>query len=243
LSPGAEGAQCSVARGRPAVSVRSVALALLFGSGLGCVHERVALPTPPGADAPRDVRLAAYRALRPVRRTDAASGWSDAVVPVPQNRRGPWKGNIEQRPSDMRDAYLDLGNGTRVTHAADLLPVVPEDSHAAAFALKEMHDERIATSAQQVAIGSGAVAVAGFIAGLFIHVNAQPGSSDAGQVAALGAAGAGVISGAVAGFVSAWYSGTSAQARASAFKAYDGSLRDGLGLRAQDVDPYLAVEP
>jgi hypothetical protein len=129
-----------------------------------------------------------------------------------------------------------LANGMRVRYAEDLLPVVPDSSVAARHAYEEIQDERVIRSAEYLGVGSSLVALTGFLVAYTVDRAPSTRGPDSVVVPALTAAGTGLLVGAVAAVVAAWYGRNSMEARLSAFQSYNESLREGLGLRPEDVD-------
>jgi hypothetical protein len=224
--------------------LRPVLRAVVLVAGAGCAHEHVTLNPAPSADAPRADRLAAYSSLRPVGAGDAPATNDRSAVNLPQtpgrfsftrSTNAPSQG-WRPAPGDQHSPFLDLANGTRVRYAEDLLPVIPDSSVTARHAFDEMRDERVVRSAEYLGVGSSLVAVTGFVVAYTVNRGPPSHGPDAVLVPALAAAGTGLLVGAVAAVVAAWYGRNSVEARLNAFQSYNDSLREGLGLRPEDVE-------
>ncbi len=166
---------------------------------LGCATEaHVRLRAPPG-DAAEQMRLAAYESLR----------------------------------ADPRRAYLDetlgelrLGDGTSVSHAEDILPVVPPRSRAALAARESESMERWAT--RLLVAGTLTTILAGVLAVRALNAEAEEtaGTEDTALPYYLGGIGLGVVVAALSA-VPEWQAN---DARHDAFTHYDAALRHRLRL-------------
>jgi hypothetical protein len=228
--------------------VRPVLIAALVITCLGCAHEHVKLDPTPGLEASRADRLAAFTALRPIGSGDAPPSADSTGVRLPE---GPGRfsfsrsTNVPSRgwrpaPGDQHSPFLDLANGTRIRYAEDLLPVVPDTSLTANHAYEEMADERVVRAAEYLGVGSGVVAISGFVIAFTVN-RGNPKEPDAVMVPAISAAVVGLAVGAVSAVLAAWYGRDSVEARLSAFQSYSESLRTGLGLKPEDVDTALTA--
>lgn len=177
---------------------------LVLGVCIGCVP-RVRLPEPPARDAPLAERNQAYLALVPVGRVDLVMTKNGGEV-------GRWA------------EYLELGNGQRVAHPADLLPAVLPGSPTAVQAARftdhrTRHSISVAVASSIVAVGL--VVLTGFLFGPASRPSFAP------------FIGLGIVM--VGGLSYAWTvveSAISNHARGEAFNSFRADLAERLGFSA-----------
>jgi hypothetical protein len=188
------------------VSVAALLLLVTSGGSAGPPHVRLEAPA---AGAPAAERVAAYAELR---RLDA----SETVVVD-------GRGDVVESSGD----FLALGSGQVVTHAEDLLPVVPPESATAKAAARARH---LDDAARPYQVAGLVVGVAGLALGGYSLAN------DDG--AALPLLGLGLVfAGTGIAAVPTIRADQQAEAeRISAFEHYDADLRRRLDLCVSGLD-------
>lgn len=165
-----------------------------------CAHVRLSAPT---ASAPGEDRVAAYEQLQPVDYQETAT-------------------SVDGTSYTSAD-YVLLGDGTKVTFADDLLPLVPRDSSAA----ESMRLSRLYRNVNHLLFGGGVIAVLG---GLFL---AGEGRSEGSTL--LTAAGTTLaVSGVISFTLLNWSANRSSEAASKAFREYDAALRRRLHVCSRD---------
>jgi hypothetical protein len=157
----------------------------------------------PAANAPEEERVRAYARLRPVDRSVSR----ESVVSPDQGKRN---------RTSHRTNFIVLGNGQKVEHVEDLLPVVPADSDMANDARASVSLDRLGTIA--IVVGIAAAGATGVL--FLVSEDEYPGPLTFG-----GAAASGLVIG--IGFGARVQSGHRAS---RAFTAYDFALRRHLDL-------------
>jgi hypothetical protein len=170
----------------------------------GCFPAARALTAPP-RDASWDERSSAYQRLRPtsVHQNDILDG--DTCVAI-----------------DARDHSLRLADGTPVHQGAELAPLVDDDSPTATAVRRERHHETWRQRLLVAGVASLATGAAVTLASLF-GAEDEPGPvfySGAGLAAA----------GGVAAIVSLQFRRRAVDARLTAYRTFDASLRSRLGV-------------
>lgn len=198
---------------------RLILLAVSAVVATGCMTGvRVQLREPPSKDAPLEARRTFYEENRPVA---VSSAWQMGSRTYPGT------------------SFLILEDGTRVDDQMDLLPSVLATSATARAAKRaqQAHDDYVAWSA-----GGFAIVVLGAVAGaasaIALPAREQSEQGELGLVlGTAGMVGAGVIG--IGGGLALWYgtakSRTFYDETAAAFRAYDASLGERLGLSRDDI--------
>lgn len=191
----------------------------LFASG--CLP-RVTLPTPPPASAPVEQRTAALRDLEPLAISTSTS----------MSRHGAVTNHVD---------FMLLGNGQRVSNAADLLPVVDPESPTADYARRS--EEGLTKASVAVAITGlmlvgGAATVLATIPALASSSSTGPHSLDLTPFIVGASLELGSLVPLILGVV--WGSTTTLD-RQSAFLTYPRDLHRRLGL--EEPAPALAPPP
>jgi hypothetical protein len=181
--------------------LRYVPLSLILAA---CIPPSRALTAPP-RDASWDARSAAYQRLRPTstHQNDILDGDTGVAI-------------------DARDHGLRLADGTHITQGAELIPLVDAGSPTATAVRRERRHETWRQRLLVAGVASLATGAAVTLASLF-GAEDEPGPifySGAGLAAA----------GGVAAIVSLQFRRRAVDARLTAYRTFDASLRARLGI-------------